>query len=381
MPTLLDFLNIPPGPEVQGVSLWPLIQRDVHMTPIYSYSETLYPRTHMGWSELRGMRTDTWSFIAAPRAELYNLEHDSGEQHNSISEYPAQAERLRKKIGDVAAEKDPKTLTPTAMDAKTLRALKSLGYAGAGTPRRIQLGTSAPDPKDRVEVLKIFSRVEDLLSKKKYAEAAPLAEQGLRLDPTNPRCHLYLSTAYEQMGKYQLAIGVLQHALEVNVKTDRIYSRLGIDYLHLNRLKEAIDVMVQANRLNPTDLNNLLNLGMAYLQLGRVDDAEAAFKAITAQNQRYSGAHNGLGLVAIARRDADTARREFEKAIEVDPNEVKSLLDLGILYQNTGNSALSLRYLRLFLSKVPRGQFTDQLPAVREAIRELEGDKGRTAEQ
>ena len=29
MPTLLAFLNLPPGPEVQGVSLWPLMQQGI----------------------------------------------------------------------------------------------------------------------------------------------------------------------------------------------------------------------------------------------------------------------------------------------------------------------------------------------------------------
>jgi choline-sulfatase len=378
MPTLLAFLNLPPGPEVQGVSLWPLIRQGIRVASGYSYSETLYPRTYMGWSELRGMRTDTWNLVVAPRPELYNLQRDPGAQHNLISEYPADAERLQKKVWEVAGEKGrQEKLAARPTDTNTLREFKSLGYLSAGTPRQIQLGTAAPDPKDRVAVLKIFSRVEDLLNKKDYAQVARIAEQGLRLDPTNPRCHLYLATAYEQTGQYQRAIEVFQHALEVKVETDKVYSRLGIDYLHLRHLDKAVEAMAHANRLNPMDLNNLLNLGMAYFQLGRVDDAENAFRAITAQNDRYAAAHNGLGLVAIERRDTETARREFEKAVEVNPNEVKSLLDLGILYQHTGDREQSLHYLQLFMSKVPRGQYTDQLPAVREAIRELKGNQGR----
>ena len=122
-------------------------------------------------------------------------------------------------------------------------------------------------------------------------------------------------------------------------------------------------------------LNNLLNLGMAYTQLGRLPEAETAFRAILAQNDRYAAAHNGLGLLAAARHDMETARREFEKAIEIDPGNFKSLLDLGILYQNTGNTEQSLHYLELFLSKAPRKQFADQFPAVREAIQELKAGK------
>src|SRR5207248_3036258 len=150
-------------------------------------------------------------------------------------------------------------LAARPMDEKTLRELKSLGYLSAGTPRQIQLGTTAPDPKDRVDVLKMFGQVETLLRNKDYARVAKVAEQGLRLDPTNPRCHLYLATAYEQTGQYGRAIEVFQHALNAGVETDRIYSRLGIDYLHTRRLDKAVDAMAHATRLNPTDLNNLLN--------------------------------------------------------------------------------------------------------------------------
>jgi tetratricopeptide (TPR) repeat protein len=164
---------------------------------------------------------------------------------------------------------------------------------------------------------------------------------------------------------------VFQHALSVKAETDKGFSRLGIDYLHLQRFDKAVDAMVHASRLNPADLNNLLNLGMAYMQLGRIDDADRTFRAIVAQDDRYAGAHDGLGLVAAARKDIQTARREFEKAVELNPDEAKALLDLGILYQNMGNREQALHYLQLFLSKAPKVQFTDQVAAVREAIQEL----------
>jgi tetratricopeptide (TPR) repeat protein len=110
---------------------------------------------------------------------------------------------------------------------------------------------------------------------------------------------------------------------------------------------------------------------MAYMQLGRIDDAEGAFRGIVAQDDRCAAAHDGLGLVAVGRKDMETARREFERAVEINPNEAKALLDLGILYQSIGNRERSLQYLELFLIKAPKGQFADQLPAVRAAIREM----------
>ena len=371
MPTLLAFLNLPAGPEAQGVSLWPLIQQGTRVRSDDSYSETLYPRMYMGWSELRALRTDRWKLIVAPRPELYNLDRDPGETSNVISEFPADVVQLQKRFRQIAGDRSHEKISASPTDAKTLRQLESLGYVGAGTPRDTELGTPAPDPKDRVDVLKKMNRAEDLLASRKYAQAARLMEEAWRQDPDNPRCHMYLATAYEETGQYQRAVRVFQHALDAKLGTDRIYSRLGIDYLHLGQVDKAVDAMEQARSLNPKDLNNLRNLGMACLQLGRVGDAERAFLAIIAQNDRYAAAHNGLGLVAAQRKDMETARREFERAVEVNPDEVKSLLDLGILYQQTGDRERSLRYLQMFVAKAPRGQFADQLQAAREAIQEL----------
>lgn len=77
-----------------------------------------------------------------------------------------------------------------------------------------------------------------------------------------------------------------------------------------------------------------------------------------------------MGLVAIRRGDAATARRDFEKAIELAPDEVEPLLNLGVLYQKTGNKQQAVRYLEMFLEKAPRRQYGSMFAEVREAIRE-----------
>jgi arylsulfatase A-like enzyme len=43
-----------------------------------AYSETFYPRFHFGWSELVGATDDRFSFVRAPRPELYDLKADPG---------------------------------------------------------------------------------------------------------------------------------------------------------------------------------------------------------------------------------------------------------------------------------------------------------------
>jgi len=375
MPTVLAFLNLAPGAEAQGVSLWPLIRQGLKVRSNYAYMETLYPRTYMRWSELRAMRTDNWKLILAPHPELYDLSRDPGEISNLIVRNPADADQLQKKIWEVAGEQSQhEKVVSSPVDTQTRQELESLGYVSAGTPREIQLGTDAPDPKDRVAVLQTLNEVEKLISQRSYARAAQLMQQGLRQDPSNPLGLLYLAVAYEGKGQLEQAVQVYEHAIALKLGTDQTYSRLGKTYLRLHELDKAVGALASATELNPTDTDNLRNLGTAYLELGRVDEAEKAFKAITLQNERYAAAWNGLGLVAVRRGDAQTARRNFEKAIELAPDEVEPLLNLGVLYQKIGDRQQAVRYLEMFLHKAPSKEYGSMFAEVREAIRECKSE-------
>ena len=371
-PTVMEFLNVKPSSEAQGVSLWPLIRQGTHVRSNYSYGETLYPRTYMRWSELRAMRTDVWKLIVAPHPELYNLQRDPGELQNLIANYPAEADQLQKKIWEAAGtQSKTEKVTSAPVDQQTRQELESLGYVSGGATREIQLGTDAPDPKDRIAVLKTMEQAEKFLNARDNVHAAQFMEQALRQDPGNPLAHVYLAMAEERAGRPERAVAVYEAAIAQHIFTDLIYARLGKLYLRLHQLDKAVDAMSRASQINPTDLDNLRNLGTAQLQLGRVDEAEKTFKAITVQNDHYSAAYNGLGLVAIQRGDGDAARRDFEKAIELDSSEVEPILNLGVLFDKAGDKAQALRYYQQFLERASPKDYGALIPKVRAAVQDL----------
>jgi arylsulfatase A-like enzyme/Tfp pilus assembly protein PilF len=371
-PTAMEFLHLPSSPEAQGVSLWPLMQQGTHVRSDYSYGETLYPRTYMGWSELRAMRTEAWKFILAPHPELYDLHRDPGELQNLIAQHPAEADQFQRLIWKVAGMQDKtENVTTVPVDEQTRRDLESLGYVSGGSTREIQLGADAPDPKDRIGVIKIMQEAEELLNAHDNAGAAQLMQGALRQDPGNPMGHVYLAMAWERAGELERAVGVYEDVISRHVLTDIIYSRLGKLYLRLHELDKAVNVMNRSNQINPTDLDNLRNLGTAELQLGHTAEAERAFKAIVLQNDHYSAAYNGLGLVAIQHGDADTARHDFEKAIELDSAEVEPLLNLGVLFDKAGDKPQALRYYQQFLAKASPKDYSALIPKVRAAVQDL----------
>jgi len=379
LPTIAEFLGLPPKPDAQGVSLWSLIRRGqavIGKRANYAYIETLYPKTYMNWSELRGVRTDRWKFILAPQPELYDLEHDPQEKENVIKHHRTEAEQLQNLIWEVIGPPGQnRNLTYSPVSRESQRELASLGYVSGGTSHEVVLNMSGPDPKEMVPVLRAMQEAEVFMKAKAYSQAARVMETALHSDPSNPTARIHLASAYERQHDWRHAIQTYQAAIERGRSTDLILARLGKAYLRVGELAKAIDALGKASLLNPTDLDTLRNLGTAYLQLGRVEDSEKAFRAIAVQDDHYAAAYNGLGLVAIQRGDANTAQQQFERAIETGPDEPEPLLNLGLLYQKTGNKQEAIRYYERFLKKARRDQYAEQIADVREALHELRGGR------
>ena len=98
MPTVLDLLGIPVPSSVVGTTLVTRMTGATHETELETYSETLYPRYHFGWSELRALRAGSLKLVDAPRPELYDLDTDPGEEHNLYQLRPALAAALVRRL-------------------------------------------------------------------------------------------------------------------------------------------------------------------------------------------------------------------------------------------------------------------------------------------
>ncbi|HEY2932090.1 MAG TPA: sulfatase-like hydrolase/transferase [Acidobacteriota bacterium] len=373
LPTVADYISLKAGDKVQGVSLLPAIMSGQPVRSNYCYMETLYPKTHLGWSELRGMRTDEWKLIIAPKPELYRLGTDRQENLNVVKRYPSDADRLQKKIWEIAGAPGEKPkLQYHPVDEQTRQALQSLGYVSAGSPRELRIDMSGPDPKDRVEVLKGMDQAADLMNHDRFEDAALIFERLQPADPTNPLLYAQLATCYQRVKQFGRALAVFRKAVENKADTDRTHAEMGGIYVRMGDLPRAIDALEQAAKINATDLQTLENLGNAYLQLGRLDDAQRVLSSIVAQNNRHAGAHNLMGILEIQRGHPDLARKYFEKAIEYNPEVAEPYMNLGLLAQNAGDLETAKVNYRKFLQKANPTAHRDVIPKVRAALADLE---------
>src|SRR5262249_19647962 len=58
------------------------------------YSEAMYPRLHLGWSDLAAVTLQSLRYIRAPRPELYDVSADPGERQNLVSSRASSASTL-----------------------------------------------------------------------------------------------------------------------------------------------------------------------------------------------------------------------------------------------------------------------------------------------
>jgi arylsulfatase A-like enzyme/Tfp pilus assembly protein PilF len=374
MPTISDYLGLSSGNQVQGVSLMPAIMEGKPVRTNYSYLETLYPKTHLGWSELRGMRTDEWKLIVGPKPELYEITQNPSEDHNVLAQHPVDSDRLQKQVWQIAGA--PESLGKLEMqpvDEQTRQELQSLGYVSAGAQREVRIDMSGPDPKDRIQVLKVLEKAGDLMNRNQFGQAIPQLEAAVRQDPTNPLIYQHLGICFQRLGQVLKAVRLYQEAIQNHADTDETHAELGELFMRLGAKVRAIESMEQAAKINPTDLQNLNNLATLYLETGKLEDAERVLQAILVQDNHHSAAINLFGIVEIQRGHSDLAKKYFERALGYDPDLAQAYMNLGILAQDAGQNQQAIDYFQKFLEKAEPKEHRDIIPKVKKALSELQG--------
>ena len=366
---MLAILGGKPPVACQGISVLPALSGK-QVPAKSSYGETLYPKMNMGWAELRAIRTDRWKYIRAPKPELYDLAQDPGETSNIIGRHPPQLNELEQAMKKFTQMPDgqPEKVATSTVDERTMGQLKSLGYLAGFTGRQYELTGAGPDPKDRVDVLKIYEAAEAPGSKLPVAQRIEMLQRALAQDSGNPSTYYYLGGELEKVGRYADAVKLYESAVHNGIQNGRLYSRIADLYLRSGRKDEAIPFYEKAAQYNPSDVESQSNLATAYLEKGRVEDAERVFKWIITTDQDYAAAYNGLGLIAIQRQDPSGARGYFEKAVQLDPDLVEAQLNLGLIYKMAGDRTRARACFETFLAKASPAKYREVIPKVREEL-------------
>jgi tetratricopeptide (TPR) repeat protein len=260
------------------------------------YSESLYPRIHLGWSELRSLEDAQYHYIEAPKPELYDMKRDPKERTNALAEerrvYAAMRQELEKYDKSIDA--------PGQIDPEEAKKLAALGYLSspASAP-----GGPLPDPKDRIHEITAMIRASDLLRERRFDAAIAAFREIVRQNPRFTDAWNQLGSALESAGRIEEADSVYRTIIETSPDLAGEFA---------------------------------LRRGSVLLKLERYDEAER--HARLAEGTNASAMHLLLARIAFARKNFTLAESEAKRAAEDRSQRIGAELVLAQIYAQQGRA-------------------------------------------
>src|SRR5213596_442529 len=332
MPTVLAALNIQLPAHVQGQSLLPIISPKKEDNARSLYAETFLPRLHFNWSELRGVETENYHFVDAPKPELYDLRKDPGETHNLFAEKKAVTEEMRVRLAKLIQQytAGQELAEITGLDPALMERLKSLGYAGFSGGSNSGANIHAlPDPKDRIQTYEIFSDAMADSQHGQYASSIEKLNAALKTDPDSVPGHYLQGLNYYRTHEFPKSVAEIERVLQLSPDYALAAFQLGLAYGRNGDFDKSISMLQRALELDPTNFDAAYNAGVAYLQKKMVPEAAAAFRKSLEIAPDYALAHRSLGEVLLYQGETENALIELHRAAELAPDDQRTHLALA----------------------------------------------------
>jgi arylsulfatase A-like enzyme/Flp pilus assembly protein TadD len=358
----------------------PIALRSIHdlalgnATPARAiYSETIYPRIHLGWSELRSLIDGKYHYIESSRPELYDLDSDSSETTNLIATERRVAAAMREALQSFPAP--PIRVAP--VDPEEARKLAALGYIGTAQNRTGPL----PNPRDQIGDLKAIRDAFRLASERRYDAAIAAMRALLEKNPRLLEVSSRLGEVLAESGRYEEAIAVYQSAM---ARAERFSPETAIAlanaYLGAERPAEARTHAELALQASPGEAHAIL--ARAAIEEGRLAEAAGHVRLapenplLTADLQRAQGnlegalqtlaavpaetyglEHRRADLLARLDRPAE-AVAAYEREIARFPQHLQSYANLAIIHMIEGRKPEAARVLERMAAANPhRGAY------------------------
>lgn len=205
-------------------------------------------------------------------------------------------------------------------------------------------------------------------------------ERALALAPKAAEAHACLGNVYLAKGRYEEAVGEIQHAVDLDEKNDETlrllaeaeqklgrmrdaeetyrkalalrpnyageYSAFGVFYFNEAHYTEAIAMFKRALELAPESYSDYLNLGATYTQTGEYEQATEALKKSVGLHPSFLG-YGNLGAVCFFMHRYEESASNLQEALKIDPKDWQNWGNLGdTLFQIPSRRAEALNAYR-----------------------------------
>ena len=153
------------------------------------------------------------------------------------------------------------------------------------------------------------------------------------------RVHAELAALYYSRGSMAVALEELRIAAAADANYPLTYSLYGLVYMELREPRLAQENFERALRLSPTDPDINHNYGWFLCQTGREGESIKYFVQAV-RNPLYQApwrSYSAAGVCSLRKNNLKEAEDFFQRALQQEPNDAGSLLQLGqIRYRQGG---------------------------------------------
>lgn len=206
----------------------------------------------------------------------------------------------------------------------------------------------------------LFDNAVNEFDKGRVEAAIEKLEAATVLTPNFAEAYNMLGVCYDQKQQYQAAQQEYEKALKLDRTNARYLNNLGYSYYLAGNDGQAIKWYRKGLNETPRDKRLHNNLGMAYGRKGNMSKAREHFIIAVGE----TGAHLNLGYLFNQRGEYEESIRQYQLALNAQPESLPALGSLAQLYERTGRlqeaAKVSEHYRRVVAISQQRDQSVEQ---------------------
>lgn len=225
-----------------------------------------------------------------------------------------------------------------ALFASAVQAQESGRAAEAERSYRLLLGMAPKDARIPAYLAVL------LLEQGRNAEALPILDQTLALDPGQAGMHTNKGNALMALDRVPEALAAYGAAIALQPRADQApgYVNLGVYLESLKRPADAAEAYLKAIKLDPSIPEAWGNLGIARLTQGHNEAALEALDRAIKLRPAYADAWTNRGTALQAMGRLDEALASFDRALDLTPGEAGLWSNRSLALQAMGRTEESL---------------------------------------
>ncbi|TMA95518.1 MAG: tetratricopeptide repeat protein [Deltaproteobacteria bacterium] len=214
--------------------------------------------------------------------------------------------------------------------------------------------SSAADSKSPLEHDKRWVEARNDLRQGKTAEAKTEFEELLKQYPNEPDLHLFVGMSLLRLRDPRAALSAIKKAIDID--PNHIEARTLLGYVELEVRGDADAAIKEYSKvieLRPDLPEAYSNLAVAQKKKGELNEAIVSLNKALERKPDFASAITTRGAIFAEQNKWADARRDFEAALKIDPQDQGALQGLARVLENDRDYAGAQRVLAQLNSRSP----------------------------